>query len=249
MGHKPITRDKTVALASQSDRRLAPSAAASWNDVCAEMKERYGWTPYVTSAWRDQDTEQVRIFTSRHTLGNHKGKPGYSTASYAVKTWNGQQWTLKAGMANASVPGTSPHGAGIAVDAGKDGRSFSSFTDPNRVQFLAVARAHGWTDTTGRAVSEPWHFDYEGPADKFPTTIGEKMLPLNLASANKTPVVGDAVLVLQALLTARKHYKGALDGKAGPVTRTALGAFQSAKGLKVDYLVGPVTWNRLLGIA
>ena len=39
---------------------------------------------------------------------------------------------------------------------------------------------------------------------------------------------------MQRLLTARGLYQDKIDGKAGMKTRLALGAFQKAKGLKLD---------------
>jgi peptidoglycan hydrolase-like protein with peptidoglycan-binding domain len=39
---------------------------------------------------------------------------------------------------------------------------------------------------------------------------------------------------MQRILTARGLYKDKIDGKAGMLTRAALGAYQKAHGLKVD---------------
>jgi peptidoglycan hydrolase-like protein with peptidoglycan-binding domain len=39
---------------------------------------------------------------------------------------------------------------------------------------------------------------------------------------------------MQRQLTARGFYKDKLDGKAGMLTRAALGAYQKANGLKLD---------------
>lgn len=56
---------------------------------------------------------------------------------------------------------------------------------------------------------------------------------------------GDAVTVLQKLLTAR-GYEVAVDGDFGNQTLNAVTAFQSDRGLTVDGLVGPQTWAALL---
>ena len=54
---------------------------------------------------------------------------------------------------------------------------------------------------------------------------------------------GKAVMILQVLL----GFKGDdLDGSFGPVTDSAVRAFQKKKGLEVDGEVGPLTWNALI---
>ena len=56
---------------------------------------------------------------------------------------------------------------------------------------------------------------------------------------------GDAVRGAQHLL--RAHGAGiAADGSFGPATDTAVRAFQTAKGLPADGVVGPITWGRLV---
>src|SRR5918998_6686305 len=51
---------------------------------------------------------------------------------------------------------------------------------------------------------------------------------------------------LQVALKARGHYRGAIDGIAGPMTAAAIRDFQRAAGLEVDGLPGPRT-RRALG--
>lgn len=50
---------------------------------------------------------------------------------------------------------------------------------------------------------------------------------------------------IQTALKAAGFYTGPVDGKIGPVTRTAIRAFQEARGLQVDGKVGPKTWTAL----
>ena len=50
---------------------------------------------------------------------------------------------------------------------------------------------------------------------------------------------------MQRRLTALGLYKDKLDGKAGMLTRAALGAYQKAKGLKVDCWPTAVVLERL----
>jgi peptidoglycan hydrolase-like protein with peptidoglycan-binding domain len=51
---------------------------------------------------------------------------------------------------------------------------------------------------------------------------------------------------VQQALTRAGHYKGIIDGKSGPRTRSAVIAFQKAQGLKADGVVGPRTWQELV---
>lgn len=50
---------------------------------------------------------------------------------------------------------------------------------------------------------------------------------------------------IQTALKNAGFYNGEIDGKFGPQTKSAVEAFQSANGLKVDGTVGPQTWNLL----
>ena len=50
---------------------------------------------------------------------------------------------------------------------------------------------------------------------------------------------------LQQLLCARNH-DVAVDGNFGPLTESAVKAFQSSKGLASDGIVGPATWSKLI---
>ena len=50
---------------------------------------------------------------------------------------------------------------------------------------------------------------------------------------------------IQAALKNAGFYTGAIDGKIGPKTKSAILEFQKAKALKVDGKVGPKTWAEL----
>lgn len=55
---------------------------------------------------------------------------------------------------------------------------------------------------------------------------------------------GDAVLVLQRLLTFQS-FPTTVDGQLGSKTETEVKAFQTARKLVVDGIVGPITWREL----
>ncbi|MFH1478564.1 MAG: peptidoglycan-binding domain-containing protein [Candidatus Omnitrophota bacterium] len=50
---------------------------------------------------------------------------------------------------------------------------------------------------------------------------------------------------VQIALKKAGFYKGDIDGKQGPKTKEAIRAFQKARGLKVDGVVGKTTWQVL----
>ena len=56
-----------------------------------------------------------------------------------------------------------------------------------------------------------------------------------------TPGPGYDVAAVQQRLTDLKYYVGAIDGKAGPATVSAVMAFQKVNGLGADGVVGPLT--------
>ena len=58
---------------------------------------------------------------------------------------------------------------------------------------------------------------------------------------------GEAVVSLQQALEILGYPTGGIDGDFGPVTETAVKAFQKDNGLYVDGVVGPYTWAALRG--
>jgi peptidoglycan hydrolase-like protein with peptidoglycan-binding domain len=61
----------------------------------------------------------------------------------------------------------------------------------------------------------------------------------------KRGVCEAAVVVLQKVLATHGFDPGSKDGLFGPKTERAVLAFQRAKGLEADGVVGPKTWNAL----
>jgi peptidoglycan hydrolase-like protein with peptidoglycan-binding domain len=59
---------------------------------------------------------------------------------------------------------------------------------------------------------------------------------------------GDDVAKLQQTLAELGFYSGPIDGSFGPLTRSAVMAFQRANGLTPDGIVGPITWSALAGL-
>ena len=69
-----------------------------------------------------------------------------------------------------------------------------------------------------------------------------------VAPKTETPAKMEAGTKNRDVQTALKNagfYAGTIDGKIGPKTKSAIMAFQKAKGLKADGKVGPKTWAEL----
>lgn len=88
-----------------------------------------------------------------------------------------------------------------------------------------------------------WAQTHSGPVTP-PSGEGSKMTMLSQGS------VGYQVRVAQSLLIMNGYSCGVYgaDGVFGSATRAAVRRYQSAKGLAVDGIVGPYTWNALLGV-
>lgn len=135
--------------------RLRAGAAESLARVRAEVLRLHGWLPMPTSAmdcYRPYHIQE-RIFLQRYTTEWVTG--------IDPRWWRGRQWWRLPGTASAATPGRSNHGWGLAVDI----TGLGGFDSTRHAQWSAVAKAHGWSDSEGRSIREPWHWVYVGPAD------------------------------------------------------------------------------------
>ena len=79
--------------------------------------------------------------------------------------------------------------------------------------------------------------------ETIPPTAAPQMAPKPVE-----PAKTEAGMKNKDVQTALKNagfYTGAIDGKIGPKTKSAVIEFQKAKGLKADGKVGPKTWAEL----
>ena len=74
--------------------------------------------------------------------------------------------------------------------------------------------------------------------NKSRADIQDEIMAYRLKSKGRTRQI-------QAALKKAGFYKGEIDGKEGPQTKGAIKAFQRAKGLNPDGVVGPKTWEEL----
>jgi len=88
------------------------------------------------------------------------------------------------------------------------------------------------------------------PDVKVQTTQAAPAVEVTAAPAKLEPLPpsGPYKPTTQEIQTALKNaglYSGAVDGKAGPMTKKAIEEFQKANGLKADGKVGTKTWSLL----
>lgn len=117
--------------------------------------------------------------------------------------------------------------AHVSVGNGPDGRGTSNYD----------STATWNIDDLDRAPSNPSRPSLPNTGTK----LGDKMPTLK--RGNKS----SRVRMLQGLLIAWNH-KITVDGDFGPKTEAAVRSFQGKYAKPVDGIVGPITWNKLLGL-
>lgn len=105
----------------------------------------------IRSGYRS-DAEQKEIFLRNMTTDRSKADGTGRTRLYGGKTYY-----VRKGFPLAAPPGFSNHRSGVAADFGPD---LTSFTSKQYKALAAVAPYHGWDNTEGRSIGEPWHWLY-----------------------------------------------------------------------------------------
>ena len=119
--------------------------------------------------------DQVLLFQQRYTSSYNVGV----NSTNNQRTWNGQTYYIRIGVAAAATPGTSNHGWGLAIDS-------AIGTDPSNAQ--GIDPAMGWLiPNAGRfgfaweMTSESWHIRMVTgdsiPADVLAFEAGNNPLP------------------------------------------------------------------------
>ncbi|MFC9242630.1 peptidoglycan-binding protein [Streptomyces sp. NPDC057136] len=114
-------------------------------------------------------------------------------------------------------------------------------------------RAHiiGHSEAPGNDHTDPgvhWNWDYYMQLVGGDTGGGGGSDGLTFTSytTQQYGSTGPQVTAIQRLLTTQGYEPGAADGEFGPATKSAAQAFQQARGLTADGIVGPKTWTALL---
>jgi peptidoglycan hydrolase-like protein with peptidoglycan-binding domain len=212
---------------------LRRDAADSFNRVRAEIKQRYGDDFTVRGWWRDYAT-QVRMLLERSTTSYIPG---------ALRRWYGGRWRYLRGAAVAT-PGYSNHGWGLAIDVNDFG-GVGNFSHPRRVKYIAILKKHGWTETEGRRISEPWHLVYEPSSDRGKSaTTPKRRKPHRISTIRRGTSDWRTNLWQRFLVEVGELPKGSVDNDFGRKTEAATKRWQEKANLKPDGIVGTRTWFR-----
>jgi len=72
------------------------------------------------------------------------------------------------------------------------------------------------------------------------------MVNHSLGTIYSSGAQGADIMKIQQALQLAGFSPGPIDGTFGSKTKTAVQSFQSAQGITIDGIVGPITWSRLL---
>lgn len=140
-----------VKFAGRGTLKVHKQYARAWNALVAECFEATGIVLTAVSAgdaYRSFDSQEL-VFYARYTT-----TPVAGTTS--IKSYKGQTWYLKKGLAQVATPGQSNHGLGLAVDVAEwTGTGVKSITSSAAwVWFLTNAVSFGFS---WELQSEAWH--------------------------------------------------------------------------------------------
>jgi peptidoglycan hydrolase-like protein with peptidoglycan-binding domain len=194
---------------------------------------------------------QLKMFLDRYVTTD--------TGTGVTRQYEGKTWWLKKGKAPSAAPDPlgvkgSNHGWGLAIDLGYDnGGKLTSMGGKCFEWMCANAPKYGFylqgSDPKSKEF-EAWHWQY-ALGDASPDGSAPASTPAAPVSGGMkfdypgTPVKqgskGPSAALVQAVIGAKA------DGDFGPKSVASLKAWQTAKGLKADGVVGPVTWSKMFG--
>lgn len=155
-----IGKVKLKTIFSYNGARMRPDAADKFNEMC-RAAAGVGIKIIGVSGFRAQK-EQINLYNDRY-VNKYPAPVKNNTLTLNGKT-----------IGVAAYPGTSNHQSGIAVDidvgphlAEKDRYAGAMGKDPRYKWMEQHAREFGFSNSEGRKVNEPWHWDYGNDMSSF----------------------------------------------------------------------------------
>ncbi|WP_418276911.1 peptidoglycan-binding protein [Isoptericola jiangsuensis] len=224
---------------------LRRDAAESWNRAVVQVEEDTGLRLTVRG-WTRTLVEQRTFFFQRYRRGARSPFRDY-------RKYDGATYGRVRGAA-AAVPGYSNHGWGLAVDVNDFG-GVGEFGNGRRCKAYPILKNHGWTETEGRRVNEPWHLVYNPTADQGAGRRPARRRRRGASTAaapslkpRRPPTIKQRSR-RHAWNRLWKEYlraQGVFDGDTGPAFGASLTeatrTWQKKAGLTPDGVVGPRTW-------
>ncbi|WNF30343.1 peptidoglycan-binding protein [Streptomyces sp. C11-1] len=131
-------------------------------------------------------------------------------------------------------------------------RSSAALTSHLSAKFdIPKNRSHivGHSEVPGNDHTDPgdhWDWDYYMELIGGDPGNGGDGLTFPVYTTQQSGSAGPQVTAVQTLLTQQGYEPGTVDGHFGPNTKSAVEAFQRARSLGADGIVGPKTWTALL---
>ncbi|MCA0985245.1 peptidoglycan-binding protein [Halobacillus yeomjeoni] len=181
-----------------------------------ELAYEEGIQVQISSGYRSLE-DQARLYG--------QGRPGY--------IWRGRRYGSKGKIVTYALPGQSTHNDRRAVDffiLSNDGKAHWTVDDRWK-RAGAIAKSLGFS----------WGGDWEKFLD-YPHLEWPKRISAGYVL--KRGAQGAQVKEFQNHLQSL-GYDLLVDGRFGPITEQSVQQFQKKHGLKVDGVVGPMTWRKL----
>lgn len=238
------TPDGQLQANDNADDVYNDAIVLAWHtETGARQVQAYLGTVDPGLAYRDLPGGEAHLTFGQHfyVRGTHKGRPALRAKGELNRVWRDPD--------KSNMPSE-----GDYVSIGKFGVNIH----PGGTTKTIGNWSAGCINICGSWTGEPWKvfmqlvdIHFRSSTDIGVTVWrGKDYLRFAEAGAIRPTlsfgILNPWVVELQKLLAAKGYYTGKNDGDWGKATELAVRNFQDAQKLKVDGVVGPLTWGRLL---
>lgn len=236
----PITyatlKSVTSTSKTQDDKDMARTTSTYVNPFRGRITSRYNRTR------RHPVTGRVTPHLGTDIAPPTAGTRGLPIGAFAAGTVVAAGWNILSGRTGNGV--LIEHSGGVRTYYGH-----LASVSVSRGQTVSPGQRIGICGATGQVTGIHLHFEVHlrrsgswVTTDPQPYARGRGV---TLGSGGTAPAASSYVRDYQRLLNQAGFYKGLIDGIAGPVTLSAVRAFQRQYKLHVDGVVGPITLKKL----